>query len=237
MSDHDALLRAILEFPAEDTPRLMYADWCDENNDPDRAAFIRAQIELARLPVCDVEGGIHCDTCSLPTGRYRYTKRCRGEVCKLRVKEYYSSRQHIVWDWTNGIPRGTYERWGRGFVFDVQLSADEFAPHAGKILSAHPVTRVRLRDRVPIDGSAWSRGHAVVRPRGGFARPRRLTTEQIEQAAIPSVIFDHLPGVDQYMNWRDFEDPLGALCIACVSYGRYRAGLPPLPALTAGPSG
>jgi uncharacterized protein (TIGR02996 family) len=50
MSDRDALLAAIRAQPDEDTPRLVYADWLDENDRPERAAFIRAQVELARTP-------------------------------------------------------------------------------------------------------------------------------------------------------------------------------------------
>jgi uncharacterized protein (TIGR02996 family) len=50
MSDGDALHAAILSHPEEDTPRLALADWLDENDDPDQAAFIRVQIALA--PVC-----------------------------------------------------------------------------------------------------------------------------------------------------------------------------------------
>jgi uncharacterized protein (TIGR02996 family) len=53
MSDHDALLHAIGEHPEEDTPRLMYADWLDENGDPDRADFVRNQVELARIDLND----------------------------------------------------------------------------------------------------------------------------------------------------------------------------------------
>lgn len=51
MSDKKDLLRAICEYPKEDTPRLMYADWLEERGedyDRDRAEFIRLQIELAR---------------------------------------------------------------------------------------------------------------------------------------------------------------------------------------------
>ena len=44
-SDGDALLRAICEHPAEDTPRLVYADWLQENGNADRAEFIRLQCE------------------------------------------------------------------------------------------------------------------------------------------------------------------------------------------------
>jgi uncharacterized protein (TIGR02996 family) len=50
MSDRDALLAAICAQPDEDTTRLVFADWCDENDEPDRAAFIRTQVELARTP-------------------------------------------------------------------------------------------------------------------------------------------------------------------------------------------
>src|SRR5215208_5695078 len=49
MSDEDALLAAIAAHPEEDTPRLVYADWLDENGQPERAEFVRVQCELARL--------------------------------------------------------------------------------------------------------------------------------------------------------------------------------------------
>src|SRR5262245_7353205 len=45
----EALLRAILEEPHDDGPRLVYADWLEENGDQARAEFIRVQCELARL--------------------------------------------------------------------------------------------------------------------------------------------------------------------------------------------
>jgi uncharacterized protein (TIGR02996 family) len=48
MSDRDALIAAVLANPDDDLPRLVYADWCDEHGDPDRAAFIRLQVEAAR---------------------------------------------------------------------------------------------------------------------------------------------------------------------------------------------
>lgn len=49
MSDERALLAAIWEHPHEDTPRLMYADWLQENGQPERAEFIRVQCELAQF--------------------------------------------------------------------------------------------------------------------------------------------------------------------------------------------
>jgi uncharacterized protein (TIGR02996 family) len=38
----------IREFPDNDAPRLVYADWLDEQGDP-RGEFIRVQCELARM--------------------------------------------------------------------------------------------------------------------------------------------------------------------------------------------
>jgi uncharacterized protein (TIGR02996 family) len=43
-----ALLAVIGSNPDEDTPRLVFADWCDENNEPERASFIRLQFEAGR---------------------------------------------------------------------------------------------------------------------------------------------------------------------------------------------
>jgi uncharacterized protein (TIGR02996 family) len=48
MTDGDALRRAVIANRDDDTPRLIYADWLDENGQSDRAAFIRAQVEAAR---------------------------------------------------------------------------------------------------------------------------------------------------------------------------------------------
>ena len=56
MSDQAGLLAAICADPEDDTTRLVYADWLDERGrreDRIRAAFIRSQIALARLPEDD----------------------------------------------------------------------------------------------------------------------------------------------------------------------------------------
>jgi uncharacterized protein (TIGR02996 family) len=50
MGDQDALLAAVCDRPDDDTPRLVLADWLDDHGQPERAAFVRAQVELARTP-------------------------------------------------------------------------------------------------------------------------------------------------------------------------------------------
>ncbi|MBY0456726.1 MAG: TIGR02996 domain-containing protein [Gemmataceae bacterium] len=50
MGDREALLSAICAHPDEDTPRLIFADFLEENDRPAQAEFIRTQVELARTP-------------------------------------------------------------------------------------------------------------------------------------------------------------------------------------------
>jgi uncharacterized protein (TIGR02996 family) len=53
MNQQEAILSAVCERPDDDAPRLVFADWLEDNGDPQRAEFIRAQIELARLSSAD----------------------------------------------------------------------------------------------------------------------------------------------------------------------------------------
>jgi uncharacterized protein (TIGR02996 family) len=50
VTDRDALLAAVRAAPADDAPRLVFADWLDEHGEADLAAFVRVQCELASLP-------------------------------------------------------------------------------------------------------------------------------------------------------------------------------------------
>jgi uncharacterized protein (TIGR02996 family) len=50
MTDREALIAAVAAAPADDLPRLVFADWLEENGDPTQAAFIRGHVALARLP-------------------------------------------------------------------------------------------------------------------------------------------------------------------------------------------
>lgn len=48
MTDGEAFIRAIVDSPGDDTPRLVYADWLDDRDDP-RGAYLRAETEWVRL--------------------------------------------------------------------------------------------------------------------------------------------------------------------------------------------
>lgn len=90
-----AVLAAILANPADDTPRLVYADWLDEHNQPERAEFIRVQIGLANTGRCK-------DEC-----RNRIDYECRG--CTLRGRErelwgYLPRQDGIMRQFTSILP-------------------------------------------------------------------------------------------------------------------------------------
>ncbi|MBY0231885.1 MAG: TIGR02996 domain-containing protein [Gemmataceae bacterium] len=50
MDASDILLADILADPGDDLPRRVYADWCEDHGDSDRAEFIRLQLALAAMP-------------------------------------------------------------------------------------------------------------------------------------------------------------------------------------------
>ncbi|MFM8273104.1 MAG: TIGR02996 domain-containing protein [Gemmata sp.] len=50
LSQHEAFLRAIFDAPDDDTPRLVYADFLQENGEEDRAVFIRWQCRQGPRP-------------------------------------------------------------------------------------------------------------------------------------------------------------------------------------------
>ena len=49
MNEHDALLRAVRDAPEDDGPRLVYADWLQENGQLARGEFIRLQCDLETM--------------------------------------------------------------------------------------------------------------------------------------------------------------------------------------------
>ena len=120
MSDGEALLRAILDHPDDDAPRLVYADWLDENGQPERAEFIRVQVQLARLPAD------HPDRPRL----------ARTERRLLRI-------HHRIW--SKWLPWWAKAReFRRGFVEVAQCSLAEYLAGADALRLRTPLAGVRF---------------------------------------------------------------------------------------------
>ncbi len=123
MNDHDALLCAIGDHPEEDTPRLVYADWLEENGDPERADFVRNQVALAQP--------------GLPSGE-------RHPLVRKNVHYLTNFVRH----WKYELPRVPGVEWGdfnRGLIEEVR-AADERAVvrHAAAVFAVPGVHVLRL---------------------------------------------------------------------------------------------
>ena len=122
MSERDALMRNIVENPDEDAPRLVFADWCQENGDEDRAEFIRVQIERARLDEFDER---HQD---------------------LEPREVKLLARHRR-EWTGNWPFQHYSPtvFRRGFIERLEgCGTGRFNEHIDSLLARHPVREAWL---------------------------------------------------------------------------------------------
>lgn len=117
MTDRDALLAGIVADPADDLPRLVFADYLDDHGDADRAEFIRVQCEMAAGPAADRRG--------LLTARER----------ELR------DRHRKLWR-VPGLAGS--QRFVRGFVESVETTADSLIAAGPDAFRGVPVRTVRL---------------------------------------------------------------------------------------------
>jgi uncharacterized protein (TIGR02996 family) len=123
MSDRAAFLAAIRAAPADDLPRLVFADWLDERGDP-LGEFIRVQIELE--PVRDRIDDPH--------------------VRDLTHREADLLVRHgEAWAGSAADLEATYPQYGpvfvRGFPERVCVSLDTLLSRGGELFAACPTLR------------------------------------------------------------------------------------------------
>jgi uncharacterized protein (TIGR02996 family) len=122
MRDDEAFLRAIIDNPDDDLPRMVYADWLDEHGQPERAEFIRVQCELSRPP------------------------QARSDFDKLwgRSEELLAGHKEEWLGPLNDLVE--FAAFHRGFVTRVTLSVATFLRRAEVIWRLAPVQRVGLKN-------------------------------------------------------------------------------------------
>ncbi|MBA4064195.1 MAG: hypothetical protein C0501_10865 [Isosphaera sp.] len=127
-------LAAIIADPADDTARLVAADWLDENGDPDRAEFVRAQIALYRLhPDYATDEAVRAAFDPAAAALYRRERDLLGRYAK---------------QWLAGLPPWP---WGghsvtfcRGFPARVHMAAGRWAADGPKVRASAPIECVSL---------------------------------------------------------------------------------------------
>jgi uncharacterized protein (TIGR02996 family) len=207
-----AFQRAIAEKPDDDTPRLIYADWLEENGWPEQAEFIRLDIELAAAGAG--EGG---------SGRRRRDRRWKH-------REQLLDAHRAAWLWPlgdllDGGRRPPTFRYVRGFAAELSIAPPLFVENAAAICAFQPITRVRLMvGNHPLGTWAY-----------GVLYDQDLTGSGVGRQRIPGRLFPFLSdlGLEIQVRGARAEFPLGVggeevVSRAAVAFGRHEAGLPPL---------
>jgi uncharacterized protein (TIGR02996 family) len=112
-----AFLSDIAANADDDAPRLVYADWLDENGDPDRARFIRVQCRLASMGKFDLD-------------RYELEGQ-EEELLRLHGKK-----------WRKPLAKFTVDvEFQRGFPHRIGMPAVDFATKGEELFAIAPTLR------------------------------------------------------------------------------------------------
>ena len=160
-SDEKAMLSAIIADPANDTPRLIYADWLEEQGDADRAEFIRIGMDMHRASL-DYDEYLKMDANC-------YSKSSLGRqidvLARRRSALLYKLSTRLVEPFTaertpwHGLTIGQNQitvalklggpvvlKFRCGFVAEVHCTLADWISHGPAIVAAQPVEMVRVTD-------------------------------------------------------------------------------------------
>jgi uncharacterized protein (TIGR02996 family) len=125
MTQPEAFVRAIADDLYDDTPRLIFADWFEEHDDPDRAEFIRVQCELE--PMRD----------RYEIDRAAALHRREDELLAQHQKEWLGTMPKGWDDWRTGASA----EFRRGFVDTVSMPVRTFLELGAEVRRLHPTIR------------------------------------------------------------------------------------------------
>lgn len=170
MLDDSSFMRTIRDNPRDDGPRLVYADWLEENGQTVRAEFIRLQCDLARLK-------------PRQKGRGPLNQRV-NQILKHHWRGLFGELAGLLRERMHGTLEQRAETYGRyrrvraidveikrGFIDSIEISVDDFARHGAALL------RQAVVDHLCILG-AYS--HIGVQP--NRSRVGRLLREELPSA-------------------------------------------------------
>jgi len=120
-----ALLRTVLGHPDDDTPRLIYADFLDENGQPERAEFVRSQCSGANILKWCANGN-HNETSHL-------CEWCRD----MGLPNVRQQAGDSIWEVRFG--KQNKLSWLSGFITLVTGTLEDLMLHLPAIVREHPV--------------------------------------------------------------------------------------------------
>jgi uncharacterized protein (TIGR02996 family) len=119
MTEQEAFIQAIVETPDDDVARLIYADWLEDHGEPERADFIRSQIERARLPIGDA--------------RAMAMEKREQALMRRFARRWFRPPRH----WKVGLNVLIH----RGFPASLHVDAKSLLDHA-EVFARWPITRL-----------------------------------------------------------------------------------------------
>ena len=120
MDQDRAFLEAMQEHPDDDLHRLAWADWLEERGQDDRAAFVRAQLQLAKLDPADpVRDSLEDEA---------------DDLLAKNETEWADRVGMLALEW----------RWRRGMIEHVTVGADTFLEQGEELFATMPIREVRL---------------------------------------------------------------------------------------------
>lgn len=224
--DELALLRAVCDRPEDDTPRLVYADWLDDQGDPLlelHAKLIRAQCRFASQgrqmtddDYCSASEEIHA--LLLASCHWEGSGWAAGNALSMRLIDRDRG----------GTGYTRVSRWDRGFPADVTFQsvvsyerAAGFGLYDDRLYERVPIRRTCVRGRKP----RWRVDH----PTGGPADQNRYfwrisRGQVLRPEELNPPVFNQLTGGNSYPTYRIART---AIEYAFTDAGRVQCGLPP----------
>lgn len=203
-TDRDAagFLRKICEEPYEDTHRLAFADWLEENGHAGRAELIRDQI------------GSRAGSHDIDLLDAHWEEWFPGVT---RSDQYGFGRDLRSGGVNVVLANGNVVTVANGFVFGVRFARlASYLLHAcSRYWSRQPVLLVQIADRATAPGCGWSRAAVPLSDADWYS-------VSYPADVLPQALFDRLP--DYERTWHGATE---ALSTAAVGLGRELAGLPP----------
>jgi len=207
VTDATAFIHAIHAAPHDAAPRLVYADWLDENGEPARADLIQRM-------------------CKVPTYVFKWSRRAQhgrhvhaesiGAIRGLRGRVETVYRD----EWLH-LPGVEFTQVCRGFIEYIAVRPLPFLAHAGQIFARHPIRDVRL-----VGLHTWMSA-TLPGQYEGVLQPGRTDDRHWPLELFP----EHAAGTSVF--YTDYNQLIRELSCRAAGYGRRMAGItrepPPLP--------
>ncbi len=215
MNDGDILLRSILRDPADDAPRLAYADWLDEQGRDIQARYVRMAFDLHRRPNGNYGGELRMALGGLevkfgpewfayPIRTAHQVRAARGRAPGGGCCNRYADQ--MACDCLDAA--ATY-RFDRGFPAAVSCRLDKFVVFAKSLFKRLPLVAVEVNDRAPFATIAGDFGWSC--DQGHMGRSWWL----------PDCLWDLLGPEGGRRGYPTADAARAALSASCVAWGRH----------------